>query len=281
MQRRLLVRKRTFELGERTLIMGVLNVTPDSFSGDGVYGDVEKAVSRAGQMIREGADIIDVGGESTRPGAQPVGVEEELKRVLPPLKRLLKENVAVSIDTYKPEVAAEALNLGAHIINDVTGLRDPRMAPIIADHGAGVIIMHMKGEPRTMQVSPSYPNGVVEEVRQFLKLQVAAAQAAGIRDEGIIVDPGIGFGKTADHNLEILRGLTSLRDLGKPILVGPSRKSFVEKLLGEPDTDRFGTAAAVVVSVMNGADIVRVHDVLQCRRAAVVADAISRGRKIS
>ena len=279
MQRRLLTRGRAFELGERTLIMGVLNVTPDSFSGDGVYGDVEKAVSRASQMIREGADIIDIGGESTRPRAEPVGAEEELKRVLPPLERLLKEDMTVSVDTYKPEVAAETLGLGAHIINDVTGLRDPRMASIIAEHRAGAVIMHMKGEPRTMQVNPSYPNGVVEEVKQFLKAKVAMARAAGIPDDGIVVDPGIGFGKTVDHNLEILRSLASLKELGKPILVGPSRKSFVGKLLGEEDTDRSGTAAAVVASVMNGADIVRVHDVPQCRRAVAIADAISRGRK--
>lgn len=259
--------------------MGVLNVTPDSFSGDGVYEDVEKAVSGAAKMVRDGADLIDVGGESTRPGAEPVGVEEELRRVLPPLKRLLEEDVAVSVDTYKPEVAGRALDLGAGLINDVAGLRDPRMARVVADHDAGVVILHMKGEPRTMQESPSYPNGVVEEIRGFLKSQVAIAEEAGIRSDGIIIDPGIGFGKTVDHNLEILRNLGSFGDLAKPILVGPSRKSFLGKLLNAPDTGRLGgTIAAVVVSILNGADIVRVHDVAECRRAVAVADAISRGR---
>lgn len=262
--------------------MGVLNVTPDSFSGDGVYGDVEGAASRALGMVRDGADIIDIGGESTRPGAEPVGVEEELRRVLPPLKRLLEENIAVSVDTYKPEVAGRALDLGADMINDITGLRDPRMARVVADRGAGVVIMHMKGEPRTMQENPSYPNGVLEEIKSFLKLRIAAAEEAGIVSEGIIIDPGIGFGKTVDHNLEILRSLGSLRDLLKPILVGPSRKSFLGKLVGVPAAERVsGSIAAVVVSILNGADIVRVHDVAECRRAAAVADAISRRRTTS
>jgi dihydropteroate synthase len=175
-------------------------------------------------------------------------------------------------------VAAKVLGLGADLINDVTGLRDPRMARVVADHGAGVVIMHMKGEPRTMQEKPSYPNGVVNEIKGYLKMQIAAAEEAGIRSDGIIVDPGIGFGKTVDDNLEILRNLGSFRELSKPILVGPSRKSFVAKLLNEPDTDRLGTVAAVVASIMNGADMVRVHDVAQCRRATTIADAISRGR---
>ncbi len=282
MTRRLKIRNHSFELGGRTLIMGVLNVTPDSFSGDGVYDDAEKAVTRAAGMIQDGADLIDIGGESTRPGADPVSAEEELSRVLPPLKRLLEENILVSVDTYKPEVAGRVLDLGASLINDVTGLRDPRMADLVADHGAGVVIMHMKGEPRTMQDNPSYPNGVVEEVKGFLKSQIAMAEEAGIRSDGIIIDPGMGFGKTVDHNLEILRSLGSLGELRKPVLIGPSRKSFLGKLLNVPDNRRLGgTIAAVVVSILNGADIVRVHDVPECRRAVAVADAISRGRMTS
>lgn len=282
MTRLLKIRNHSFELGGRTLIMGVLNVTPDSFSGDGVYDNAEKAVSRAAEMIQDGADLIDVGGESTRPGADPVNAEEELRRVLPPLKRLLEENILVSVDTYKPEVAGKVLDLGAGLINDVTGLRDPRMADVVADRGAGVVIMHMKGEPRTMQDNPSYPNGVVEEIKGFLKSQIAMAEEAGIRSDGIIIDPGIGFGKTVDHNLEILRSLGSFGELRKPILIGPSRKSFLGKLLNVPDNRRLGgTIAAVVVSILNGADIVRVHDVPECRRAVAVADAISRGRMTS
>lgn len=261
--------------------MGVLNVTPDSFSGDGVYGDMEKAISRASQMVRDGADIIDVGGESTRPGAQPVGVEEELKRVLPVVERLLKDGAVVSVDTYKPEVATQVLKRGAQVINDVTGLRNPKMASVIAESGAGVVIMHMKGEPRTMQKNPTYPNGVVEEIGGFLKSQIEAAEDAGVRGDGIIVDPGIGFGKTVDHNLEILRGLRSFGDLGKPVLVGPSRKSFLGKLVHDSEAERLsGTIAAVSMSVLNGADMVRVHDVAECRRAVAVADAIL-GRRIA
>ncbi len=262
--------------------MGVLNVTPDSFSGDGIYDDPRRAASRAAEMIRDGADIIDIGGESTRPGSNPVGVEEELRRILPPLKSMLGENIPVSVDTYKTEVATKVLDLGADLINDVTGLRNSGMATVVAEHDAGVVIMHMKGEPKTMQDDPSYPNGVVEEIKNFLESQIAVAEEAGIRSDGIIIDPGIGFGKTVDHNLEIIRGLGSFGELQKPILIGPSRKSFLGKLLNVPDNTRLGgTIAAVVVSILNGVDIVRVHDVPECRRAVAVADAVSRGRMTS
>jgi dihydropteroate synthase len=282
MARRLRIGKHSFELGRRTLIMGVLNVTPDSFSGDGIYDDPRRAVSRAAEMIRDGADIIDIGGESTRPGSDPVGIEEELRRILPPVKSLLGENIPVSVDTYKTEVATKVLDLGADMINDVTGLRDSGVATAVAEHDAGVVIMHMKGKPKTMQDNPSYPNGVVVEIKDFLGSQIAKAEEAGIRSDGIIIDPGIGFGKTVDHNLEIIRNLSSFGELRKPILIGPSRKSFLGKLLNVPDNTRLGgTIAAVVVSILNGADIVRVHDVPECRRAVAVADAVSRGRMTS
>jgi dihydropteroate synthase len=279
MDRRLDLRGKVFELGGRTLIMGVLNVTPDSFSGDGIYGDPAAASARAAEMVSEGADIIDIGGESTRPGAEYVGADEESRRVLPPLKGVLELEVPVSVDTYKPEVASQALEMGAAMINDVTGLRDPRMVKLVADHGAGAVIMHMRGEPRTMQLDPSYPGGVLNEVKAFLEARVAAAESAGIGSERIVVDPGIGFGKTSAHNLELLQGLGSLKDMKKPILVGTSRKGFLAKLAGDPaDGSRLGgSVAAAAVSVLNGADIVRVHDVAECRRALALVDAISRG----
>lgn len=255
--------------------MGVLNVTPDSFSGDGIYLDLDSAVSRATAMIRDGADLIDVGGESTRPGSDPIGVEEELRRILPTVRRLVKKNIPVSVDTYKPEVAGRVLEVGADLINDITGLRDARMAQVVADHGAGVVIMHMKGEPKTMQDNPTYPRGVIREVKDFMKSQIAVARDAGIGRESIIIDPGIGFGKSIGHNLEIIRNMALLKDLKMPILVGPSRKGFLGKLLASPVNQRVeGTLAAVVACVLNGADIVRVHDVRECARAIRVADAI-------
>jgi dihydropteroate synthase len=272
------LRNHTFELGKKTLIMGVLNVTPDSFSGDGTYGDRDRAVSQAVKMAQTGADMIDVGGESTRPGSSPISAEVELRRVVPAVKRLVDRDIVVSVDTYKPTVARKVLDLGVDAINDITGLRNPRMAAAVAEHDAGVIIMHMKGEPKTMQEDPVYRNGVTKEVKNFLKSQIWKAQNAGIRSESIVIDPGIGFGKTVDHNLELIRNLGSLRDLDKPILVGPSRKGFLGRLLGLPAELRLeGTLAVVVASVMNGADIVRVHDVPECKRAVTVADAISRG----
>jgi dihydropteroate synthase len=279
MARQLSVGGRVFDLGGRTLIMGVLNVTPDSFSGDGIYGDPAAVSVRAAEMVGEGADMIDIGGESTRPGAEPVGADEELRRVLPSLKGVLGLGVPVSVDTYKPEVASRALETGAAMINDVTGLRDPRMTELVADHGAAAVIMHMKGEPRTMQLHPSYPGGVLSEVKAFLEARVAAAESAGIRSDRIVIDPGIGFGKTPAHNLELLQGLGALKEIRKPILVGASRKGFLGKLAGDPaDGSRLGgSVAAAAVSALNGADIVRVHDVAECRRALALVYAISRG----
>jgi len=280
--RQLKLRNHSFELGARTLIMGVLNVTPDSFSGDGILRDSDRAISQALIMTRAGADLIDVGGESTKPGSSPVSPEAELRRIVPIVKRLVKQDIPTSVDTYKPKVAREVLDLGVDAVNDVTGLRNPEMAETVAEHAAGVIILHMKGVPKTMQDNPVYPNGVVWEVREFLRARVRIALDAGIRNESIVIDPGIGFGKTIDQNLELIRDLGCLKLLRKPILVGPSRKGFLGRLLGAPVDQRLeGTLAAVVASIMNGADIVRVHDVPECRRAAVVVDAISKERGIA
>jgi dihydropteroate synthase len=257
--------------------MGILNVTPDSFSGDGVYEDPAKAVSRAITMVKEGADIVDVGGESTRPGSERISAKEELLRVAPVVKGMVECGVPISVDTYKPEVAREVLEIGADMINDITGLRDPKMAGVIAAYKAGVIIMHMKGEPKTMQDNPVYERGLMKEVKSFLSSRIARANDAGIEAERIVVDPGIGFGKTLNQNLEIIRNLSSLKDLEQPVMVGPSRKSFIGEILELPTDGRLeGTLAAVVASVINGADIVRVHDVQECSRATRMADAICR-----
>lgn len=257
--------------------MGILNVTPDSFSGDGIYQDPDLAVSKAMRMIEDGADIIDVGGESSRPGSDPIGAEEELKRLTPVVGALVDQSIPVSVDTYKPDVARRVLELGVDLINDITGLRNPSMGRAVADYGAGVVIMHMKGVPKTMQINPTYQRSVIEEVKDFLKSQISVAQDAGIADDSIIIDPGIGFGKTAEHNSEIIARLRSLKELGIPILVGPSRKNFVGKLLDLPvDLRLESNLAAVAASVMNGADIIRVHEVPECRRMVRIIDPISR-----
>ena len=263
-----------FELEfNRTLIMGVLNVTPDSFSDGGLFVDVDKAVAHARQMVEDGADIIDVGGESSRPDAEPISDEEELKRVKPVIERLVKEiNAPVSIDTYKPKVAEECIKLGAALVNDVTGLRNKDMIKIIAKHNVPVVIMHMKGEPKNMQQNPVYKD-VVREIKEFFNDKINEARDYGIKD--IIIDPGIGFGKTTEHNLQILKRLNGFKDLGCPILVGPSRKSFIGNITGLPVNERLeGTLAAISIAIMNGANIVRVHDVKECKRAATIADAI-------
>ena len=277
MAKRLRLRKHSLELGKRTLIMGILNVTPDSFSGDGIYEDPAKAVSYALGMVKEGADVVDIGGESSRPGSEPVNAKEELRRVAPVVKSLVECNVPISVDTYKPGVAREVLELGAHMINDITGLTNPKMARLVADYEAGVVIMHMKGEPKTMQDNPIYESGVMEDVKDFLASQVSVAKDASIDAESIVIDPGIGFGKTVNHNVEIIRNLASLKDLEEPVMVGPSGKSFIGKILDLPVGQRLeGTLAAVVASVINGADIVRVHDVRECSRAIRITDAIFR-----
>jgi dihydropteroate synthase len=258
---------------EKTLIMGILNVTPDSFSDAGLFNNVETAVAHAIQMVSDGADIIDIGGESTRPGSEPLSEKEEIERVLPVVQRLRKEiSVPLSIDTYKPKVADACLKEGAHLINDITGLKNPEMRTIIAQHEIPVILMHMKGTPKTMQENPEY-HDLLQEITDFFRQQITVAQKEHIQQ--IIIDPGIGFGKTLEHNLQILKHLTMFEELGCPILVGPSRKSFIGKITGLPVTERLeGTLAAIAISVLNGAHIVRVHDVKECKRAVQVADAI-------
>jgi dihydropteroate synthase len=257
--------------------MGILNVTPDSFSGDGISEDPMKAISYALRMVKEGAHIVDIGGESSRPGSNPITAKEELRRVIPVIKGLLESKVPIAVDTYKPDVAREALKIGADMINDITGLTNPKMTEVVANYKAGVVIMHMKGKPKSMQHAPIYAKGVMEEVKDFLASRVAMAMEAGIDAESIVIDPGIGFGKTVNHNLEIIRQLTSLKNLEMPIMIGPSRKNFIGEILDLPVGQRLeGTLAAVVASVINGADIVRVHDVRECNLAIKVTDAIFR-----
>lgn len=267
-------------LGQRTLLMAVLNVTPDSFSGDGVGNQLDAALSQGRRLVQDGADILDVGGESTRPGALPVSLDEELGRVLPVIERLAAEvSVPISVDTYKPAVAEAALARGACIVNDITGLHaSPEMAEIAARHGAAVVAMHMQGTPRDMQDNPTYVD-LLGEIAAYLDRSIQIGKEAGLTREQIVVDPGIGFGKTVQHNLELIRRLSVLRRLGQPLLIGVSRKGFIGRILGGlPPSQRVeGTAAAVALSIANGADIVRVHDVATMARVARVADAVVRG----
>jgi dihydropteroate synthase len=257
----------------KTEIMGILNVTPDSFSDGGDFIDVDKAVQRAKQMVDEGADIIDVGGESSRPGSDPVSEEEELRRVKPVIEKLSKEiKVPISIDTYKPSVAEECIKAGASIVNDISGLRDKKMIEVAAKHKVSVVIMHMLGEPKTMQEEISY-NDVVDDIKNFLKERISAAKVAGITD--IMIDPGIGFGKTTEQNLLILKKLKEFKTLNCPVLIGTSRKSFIGNITNSPVDQRLeGTLASISIAIMNGADIIRVHDIKECKRAAQIAAAI-------
>ena len=259
--------------------MGVLNVTSDSFSDGGTYLDLDTAVSHVKTMVADGATIIDIGGESSRPGAEPVSVNAELDRVLPVLNALVSEglDVSLSIDTTKSVVAQQALEAGAHIINDITALRgDSAMARVAAEMEAGVILMHMKGTPRTMQKSPQYED-VVKEISDELEVWITNATKNGIDPDRVIIDPGIGFGKTTQQNLQILKHLDVFKRLNKPILIGTSRKSFIGKLLDLPVTERDeGTIATVCWSIAHGVDIVRVHDVKATVRASRMTDALYR-----
>jgi len=268
--------KYRFPLGRRTLIMGILNVTPDSFADGGRYNDLNSAILHAKDMVSQGADIIDVGGESTRPGAKPVSLKEELRRVIPVITALLEEvDLPISIDTYRSEVAQKALDLGAHMVNDISALRmDPEMASLVASYKVPLVLMHMQGRPRNMQRNPRY-KCVVGEVLDFLRERIRAAVDRGIDEANIIIDPGIGFGKLASHNLEIIRRLWEFKSLGRPILLGPSRKRVIGDVLGLPLEERLeGTAALVSCAILNGANIVRVHDVKEMVRVARMADAI-------
>lgn len=268
----------------RTLVMGVLNVTPDSFYDGGRHSSTETAIRHARQLIAEGADILDIGGESTRPGSEPVPSEEELSRVIPVIEAIASESdIAISIDTFKSTTAREALRAGAHIVNDISGMRfDPQMLDVAAQTGAGVVLMHIQGTPKTMQQNPHYED-VVQEVKEYLAGCAELARQAGIPAKHIWVDPGIGFGKTPEHNLQLLRNLSELRSLGYPLLVGTSRKSFIGKILGDlPPEERLeGTLATLALAVREGADIVRVHDVRAAVRAVRVADAVVRVPDVS
>jgi dihydropteroate synthase len=258
--------------------MGVLNVTPDSFSDGGAFLDPEAAVAQGVRMAEEGADVLDIGGESTRPGADEVPVDVELDRVVPVIERLVKEiDRPISVDTRRAIVARAAIEVGASIVNDVTAARDPEMLTLVRDTGAGLVLMHMLGEPKTMQVDPRYDD-VVGEVRSFLADRIGAAVAAGVPRSSLCVDPGIGFGKTLEHNLLLLRAIGTFRELRVPVLVGPSRKRFIGELTGvENPAERLeGTAGAVAWCAAQGVDVVRVHDVGAMRRVVDVVDAIAR-----
>jgi dihydropteroate synthase len=268
--------RRTLSL-ERPLVMGILNVTPDSFSDGNRYITLEGAVERALELEREGADIIDIGGESTRPNAPAVGLKEELSRVVPVIEALAgRLTVPISVDTYKAQVARAACAAGAEIVNDVSGLCfDPDMAQAVAQAGAGLVVMHTRGTPDRMQADTRYTD-LIAEVTGYLLASLALARDAGIPDSRIAIDPGIGFGKSKEGNLELIRRLSEFLPLGRPILVGPSRKSFIGAVLGSTERDRtFGTAAVVAVSILNGASIVRVHDVAAMRDVAVMTRALA------
>jgi dihydropteroate synthase len=260
------------------VVVGILNVTPDSFSDGGDFLDPEAAAMRAAAMLDEGAGMLDVGGESTRPGSDPVSQEEEIERVVPVIERILsvRPEAVISVDTYRSGTATAALEAGASLVNDVTAIRgDPRMASVIQEAGCPVILMHMQGEPKTMQKDPHYKD-VVREVRDFLAERAEYAVAAGVRPEHIIVDPGIGFGKNLEHNLDLLNNLGAIVDLGLPVLIGVSRKRFMERITGvqEAKARVSGTVAASVLAYERGATFFRVHDVRANREALAVAEAV-------
>ena len=271
-------RHRTGELSlDRTRVMGVLNVTPDSFSDGGLFYEPDAAIRRGLEMVEQGADLIDIGGESTRPRSDPVSAEEEWRRVGPVLESLSrKADVPLSIDTMKPEVARKAIQAGASIVNDVSGMRDPVLVRTVAETHAGVVAMHMLGNPKTMQEHPEYAD-VLGEVKAFLAGRIAALETAGVASASIAVDPGIGFGKSLDHNLALMRGLEELAALGHPVVVGLSRKSFIGKLgAGEKGERLPASLAAAALAVSRGAQVVRAHDVLETVRAMRVVDALVR-----
>jgi dihydropteroate synthase len=303
----LTIGNRTLTWGERTYVMGILNLTPDSFSGDGLLPSPpaplaqaslpifyengergERGVAQARRVLAAGADFLDIGGESTRPGSLPVDADEELRRVLPTIRSIVAEfpDALISIDTYKASVADEALKAGAHIVNDVWGLRaDPELAAVAARHEAAVVLMHNRSKPASIEVRERLGNAyaaaeyqdLIEDIKRELLESVAIARSAGIPDEHILLDPGIGFGKTVEQNLELINRLDEIRALGFPVLLGPSRKSFIGYTLDLPPDQRVeGTAAAVAVGITRGADIVRVHDVEYMLRVARMADALVR-----
>jgi dihydropteroate synthase len=269
--------RREIHLGKKTLIMGILNVTPDSFSDGGLYCSQQKAVERGLQMVDEGADIIDIGGESTRPGAVSVSAAIELKRVLPVIESLVKQvKIPISIDTKKAQVAWQAAASGAEIVNDVSALLgDKKMTKTIKETGAAVILMHMRGNPRNMQKDNLVYENLMGEIKDYLKKSSEKARKAGIEKDCLVIDPGIGFGKTSEDNYKIIKNLSQLKELGMPVMIGTSRKSFIGKVTGgEPEQRLEGTAATVTAAIMNGCHIVRVHDVAAMKKVAAVTDAI-------
>jgi dihydropteroate synthase len=269
--------KREIILGKKTIVMGILNVTPDSFSDGGLFYNTKTAVDRALQMIDEGADIIDIGGESSRPGAQAVDSKTELARVIPIIEKLVKKiKTPISIDTTKAKVARLALAAGAEIVNDISALNgDKKMAGIVRDAGAAIILMHMKGNPQSMQKYNLVYDNLMGEITSHLKTSSEKAMKAGIDKQSLVIDPGIGFGKTAEDNYRIIKNIAELKGLGFPIMIGPSRKSFIGKVIGGETHERIeGTAAAVTAAIINGAQIVRVHDVAAMRKVCAVTDAI-------
>ena len=290
--------KHIFNWGSRTYVMGILNVTPDSFSGDGILalsgasetGEVEAAVNQAKEFLTNGADILDIGGESTRPGSRPVSADEEIERVIPVIEAIAKQHpeALISIDTYKTKVAEAAFKAGAHILNDVWALRaDPELASVAAAFGVPVILMHNRSSPASVEVreqlgsaylGSEYQN-LIEDVKRELLVSVDLAVKAGVEESHIILDPGIGFGKTREHNLELINRLDEIRALGYPVLLGPSRKSFIGFTLDLPADQRVeGTAATVAIGIARGADMIRVHDVKEMARVAKMTDAIIRSR---
>jgi len=269
-------RKKRFTLGKETLLMGVINVTPDSFSNGGLYFDREQAIAHGLKMVEEGADLIDIGGESTRPGSKPIEIKEELRRVIPVIESLAKEvDTPISIDTYKSAVAQRAIEAGAQMINDISGLHlDPELAHVAAKEDIPIALMHMRGTPETMQKDVRY-GSLFSEILEYLRDSVQRAESAGVDPQQIIIDPGIGFGKTVEDNLLIIKNLLEFRVLGKPILLGTSRKSFIGKILNAEVNERLeGTLTSIAIGILNGAHIVRCHDVAQAKKAIAVTDAI-------
>ncbi len=269
-------RKKRFTLGKETLLMGVINVTPDSFSNGGLYFDREQAIAHGLKMVEEGADLIDIGGESTRPGSKPIEIKEELRRVIPVIESLAKEvDTPISIDTYKSAVAQRAIEAGAQMINDISGLHlDPELAHVAAKEDIPIVLMHMRGTPETMQKDVRY-GSLFSEILEYLRDSVQRAESAGVDPQQIIIDPGIGFGKTVEDNLLIIKNLLEFRVLGKPILLGTSRKSFIGKILNAEVNERLeGTLTSIAIGILNGAHIVRCHDVAQAKKAIAVTDAI-------
>ncbi|MBI4650869.1 dihydropteroate synthase [Candidatus Desantisbacteria bacterium] len=266
----------TIPLNKKTCIMGILNITPDSFSDGGDFFSIDSAVKQAVSLQEEGADILDIGGESSRPGSKQISVEEELSRIVPILKELISIiKIPISVDTYKSRVAERAIELGAGLINDISAMRmDPDMPKIAAETNVPIILMHMLGKPQTMQNNPHY-NSLIDEIKLFFKERIDCAKSAGIKPENIIIDPGIGFGKTLEHNLKIIKYLDSFHSLGFPVLIGTSRKSMIGNILNLPPKERLeGTSATVTASILNGANIIRVHDVKEMKLVALMADAI-------